>query len=442
MPTEKIQSAFALLGQSRFDEAAALLNTAIKDDPTVSGAYLGLLLAELSLTSVDALKSSSADITENENFTKALAFADDKEKQRLTEISEAIAERRKILSVYDTEFLENIYRRATDCEETSESYSKNASVLRSIGGYRDSNALADKYETIASKLREKEEAIAKEKAEKEASEREEKRKKSDRIQINIYSVAIAVLSIFLIFLVCYNVFLRDLIKKRDVLDEVYPLTYDDLYVTDKDSAPWFGISRDGVLSFDNEKYNGDGNIVIPDVFENTLVRTINDGAFARSTKIKSVVISDFVTNIGENTFENCTSLTSVTLSQSLTELPQYAFYNCVSLTEIRFSNGIESIGKGAFSGCTSLKELVMPDSLIRIGSFAFQHCSSIEKLTLPRVLSSIEIRAFSGCNSVKTVVYNGSRTEFETLLEDIEIDNGPFDTENRDKTEFIFKDSE
>ncbi len=434
--SNNIEKGYSLLSESRFDEARELFTEAINSDPSLSEAYFGRLLAELELTSEAVLKTTSADIAEHDDFQKALAFAETERKQELTEIANYIEEKKKILSVYDSDFLENIYRRATVCEETSESYSKNAGVLRSIGGYRDSSVLAEKYEQIAAELKVKEDEAEKLRIERENKEKEQKRKKSDSIQIKIYSVAIVILSIFLIFLICYNVFLKDLIKKQEVLDEIYPLTYDDITVMTEDDAPWFSISDEGSLSFDDEKYDGDGKIVIPDVFENTLVTSLTDGAFNRASKIKSVVISDYVTDLGENTFEYCTSLESVTLPSSLSEISSYAFYNCSSLKDVVIPDTVARICKGAFSGCSSLEDIVLPKSLIYIENFSFQNCTSVKSLSLPKSVTYIGIRAFSGCDKFTDIYYSGSESEFESIS--IGVDNGALENTESESTTIIY----
>ncbi len=341
-----------------------------------------------------------------------------------------------LLSLYDPEFLESIYQRATKCEENSESYRKNAGVLRSIGGYRDSSALADKYEEIAASLEKSELEKKRISEEKEKAIKEEQQKKADKRQITLYSIGIAVLSIFLIFLICYNTFLGGLIKKRAVLDEIYPLTYDDVTVLTKKEAPWFKINEDGELSFKAEEYTGDGKIIIPDVFDNTLVRGIAEGGFSRASAITEVVISDYVESIGEKAFEYCTSLKKVDFPEYVEQISAYAFHGCSALSEVDIPESVIRICDGAFSGCAALTEITLPDSLEYVEQFAFQNCASIESLYFGKGVKVIEIRAFSNCLKLKSVYYGGSAEELAEI--DIAIDNGPFDdTENADYT-FVY----
>jgi len=341
-----------------------------------------------------------------------------------------------LLSLYGSEFLENIYSRALECEHTSESYRKNAGVLRSISGYRDSSALAKKYDEIADQLEKEEEIEKKRLAELEKIELEEKQKKKDARQIRFYTVGIIVLSVLLVILICYNTFLGDLIKKRAVLDEIYPLTYDDLTVFTKKQAPWFKINEFGEISFDKDKYEGDGNIVIPDVFDNTLVTAVADVGFAYSDCIKTVVISDLIEEINEEAFAYCKNLESVTLPASAVQISSHAFHGCSSLKSVEFPDTMVRICKGAFSGCSALETVRLPDSLEYIEEYAFQNCTSISTLYLGERVKEINVRAFSNCPMLNTVYYAGSKEDLERV--DIDLDNGPFDELESENVNIVY----
>lgn len=356
---------------------------------------------------------------------------------------ESDSEDQNLLSLYDSDFLESIYKRATQCENTSESYRKNAGVLRSISGYRDASALAKEYEQTATELEKKENEEEAKRKERERAETLERQKKSDARQIKFYTVGITVLSLFLVFLVCYNTFLGALIKKRKVLDEIYPLTYDEVTVITKKEAPWFKINECGEISFDKDAYTGDGNLVIPDVFDNTLVTAIAEVGFTRSDCIKTVVISDFVEDINEEAFAYCTNLESVTLPSSAVQIGAHAFHGCSSLKNVEFPDATVRICKGAFSGCSSLETLTLPLSLEYIEEYAFQNCASLKTMTLGSGIKEIEIRAFSGCPLLKTVYYGGSEEELKNLKENggIAIDNGPFDAPESDGVNIVYNHS-
>ena len=404
-----------LLVDGKFGEAREVFMGIIESDPSLSDAYIGKLLAELEFSSEEMLGASSTDISENDDFIKALTFADEERRKELEKISDSIKEKRKLLSTYDSDFLEKIYARATECDETSESYFKNANILRSISGYRDATLLSVKYEEKAAALKKIEDEEEKKRLLEEAAERESKRKKSDAIQIKIYSVAIAILSVFLVFLVCYNLFLKDYIAKQEVLDEIAPLTYDDVTVMTEDDAPWFYVTGEGELRFYADKYTGDGHLIIPDVFENRLVKSIADGTFKNCTKLKSVKMSDFIEVCGNNLFEGCTSLESVEISKSLKNISQYMFSKCMSLKSISIPDSVESIDNYAFSSCISLTSVTFPKSVAFIGQYSFSSCVALKTIELPITVSRVDTGAFRDCSALEEIYYGGTKEDFEKI---------------------------
>lgn len=424
-----IEKAIELLGEKHFEKARELFTNIINEDPSCAEAYLGRALADLGLTSEDKLASTAFDLSANDDLNKAIALSDDKRRQALEELIREGESRRDIVSLYDEDILERIYIRAINCEETSEGYEKAASTLRSIGPYRDASQLAKRYDELSCELK-KSEILAEEKRkENETRILNEKKKKSDSVQIKIYTVAIIVLSLFIVFLLCYNLFLKEHFKKQDVLDLIYPLTYKDVTVAESDDMPYFSVSSQGELSFHPDEYSGNGVIVIPDVFDNTLVTSIEEYAFKDCTDIKSVTVSNFVTDMGNGVFNGCSFLTEVTLPKNLAEIAPYTFKNCTSLNKVVFPELLEAIGDQAFSGCKSITEVLLPETVALISAHAFDACSSLKRLYLPISLRKIEQGAFRYCSSLVEVTYAGSKQEYEDRVTRY-TDSKAFDVQN------------
>ena len=83
-----------------------------------------------------------------------------------------------------------------------------------------------------------------------------------------------------------------------------------------------------------------------------------------------------VTEIGAQAFAMSTGLTGVTLSNGLETIGDYAFAYCSGLATISIPNTVTSIGTGAFGGCTSLASLTIPTSVTSIGANAFYGVSN------------------------------------------------------------------
>ena len=186
----------------------------------------------------------------------------------------------------------------------------------------------------------------------------------------------------------------------------------------------------------------DTDIIIPHMYNNLPVTTINYNAFKDCTSLTSVKIPDSVTSIGAYAFYNCTSLTSIgipdsvtlvgyeafdntgyyndeqnweddvlyigkylieaknslsgayTIKDGTTLLLEDAFKNCSSLTSIKIPCSVTSIAWGAFSGCSSLTSVEIPDSVTLIDWYAFTGCSSLTSIEIPNSVTSIGLNAF------------------------------------------------
>ena len=153
------------------------------------------------------------------------------------------------------------------------------------------------------------------------------------------------------------------------------------------------------------------------------VKSIGDYAFSSCTSLEGVIIPNSVTSIGDALFYNCTSLSSIELGTGITEIRGIydsgyygtgyfgMFGNCTSLTEIIIPNSVEIIGDGAFDSCTSLSSITIPNSVTSIGEYAFFNCTSLTDITIPNSVTSIGGNAFCYCTSLNTVTIPNSITD-------------------------------
>ena len=90
--------------------------------------------------------------------------------------------------------------------------------------------------------------------------------------------------------------------------------------------------------------------------------------------------------------EHQSIITSVVIGNGVSEIGDYAFYHCVRLTDVSLGNTIETIGIGAFQGCEKLNTISIMEETTSIGE-----------------------NAFSGCSALESVLYGGSRTQWEAI---------------------------
>jgi hypothetical protein len=88
-------------------------------------------------------------------------------------------------------------------------------------------------------------------------------------------------------------------------------------------------------------------------FSKSVLKSIEESSFLRSSKLREVILPHTVTEIGRG-----------------------GFYCCTSLKVVKLGNGLKTLGVLAFYDCESLIEIVLPDSITDIGASAFHECSS------------------------------------------------------------------
>lgn len=110
-----------------------------------------------------------------------------------------------------------------------------------------------------------------------------------------------------------------------------------------------------------------------------------------------------VTAIADNAFAGSSKLTTVTVSDSVTTIGKNAFYGCKKLTKVTVGKNVTAIGANAFSGCTKLKTVTMGANVTTIGDKAFYKCTALTKITIPAKVSRIGKQAFYGCKKLSSI---------------------------------------
>jgi hypothetical protein len=119
-------------------------------------------------------------------------------------------------------------------------------------------------------------------------------------------------------------------------------------------------------------YGSDNHVVIPAVYNNKPVVSIEHGAFFSNKKIKTLVVPD-----------------------SVVEIKGYAFSACSNLTTVKLGSGLKIIGDNAFSSCKNLSSINLPEGLTTIDSYAFSQCYELGSITLPDGLQKLGFSALS-----------------------------------------------
>ena len=134
------------------------------------------------------------------------------------------------------------------------------------------------------------------------------------------------------------------------------------------------------------------------------VRGIAEGAFAKSSKLRSIVIPESVRFRGEWAFAGCRSLKRVTFPSQLPGLDGTTFLECTELESVEVGTGMIEIAPGAFLNCAKLSSVTIPDTVAHIGERAFAGCHGLSGITLPNRVTNIGAKAFAYAGLVSFVI--------------------------------------
>lgn len=93
------------------------------------------------------------------------------------------------------------------------------------------------------------------------------------------------------------------------------------------------------------------NFELEEVFLSDTIKSIEEGAFAECSKLKSLNITGTIKEIGPYAFQRCRLLKYFFIPPSITIIQPYTFQGCESLTTIVIPRSTKSIGYCAFKDC-------------------------------------------------------------------------------------------
>jgi len=170
----------------------------------------------------------------------------------------------------------------------------------------------------------------------------------------------------------------------------------------------FGLENITV-EINNEYYSSQDGVLF-DKYRNKIIK------YPIGNTRQSYIIPDGVKIIGKSSFFGCYNLTNIIIPESVTNIEDNAFEYCESLTNITIPNSVTRIGNDAFFGCSSLTSVIISDGLTSIDDGVFCGCTSLTSITIPKSLTSIGYDAFNGCRSLSDVYYNGTISDWNSII--------------------------
>lgn len=141
-----LKRAFMFLEDGNWQEADTYCEKVLDQDPENAQAYLGKLMAQLHIATREELPNCATELTQNDNYQKALRFADDALHTMLTKANEQIC-RRNAKAVYDR--ADEIAKNATSMAE----FQNAANMFASIEQFEDAAEKREECQQSAEKCR-------------------------------------------------------------------------------------------------------------------------------------------------------------------------------------------------------------------------------------------------------------------------------------------------
>ena len=140
----------------------------------------------------------------------------------------------------------------------------------------------------------------------------------------------------------------------------------------------------------------------------------SDNIFARSPKIKFVVIPSGTTSILYNTFLNCAGLERVSIPASVDTFGESAFNSCFNLDNLTFPSGLTTINKSTFYYAQSMRKIVIPSGVTTVPVQYCYYCYKMRYMTIPNTVTTISDNAFCGPYSWEVITIPASVTSIGT----------------------------
>lgn len=146
-----VARAFLFLEDGCFSRADRYLEQALNQDPKNSRAYLGKLMAELNARDEKDLADSLTPLEEHKHYQRALQFADNEEKARLTDYAQAVLKKTEERQEAEREAR---YAEAVELKARAKGaiiYKQAARLFEELGSYKNSREMAVLCERLAVK---------------------------------------------------------------------------------------------------------------------------------------------------------------------------------------------------------------------------------------------------------------------------------------------------
>lgn len=145
-----LRRAYLFIEEENWDKAEEYLEKVLDSEPENVQAYLGKMLVDLQITSIEGLREQNEPLVNNENYKRIIQFADDELKGFITEVNNEIIERNESLR------LNEIYNKAKSLMEsatTEAQYEEAKELFDYLKDFKDSKILMEECIDLSEKAK-------------------------------------------------------------------------------------------------------------------------------------------------------------------------------------------------------------------------------------------------------------------------------------------------
>ncbi len=145
---------------------------------------------------------------------------------------------------------------------------------------------------------------------------------------------------------------------------------------------------------------------------------INFGGFKFALKDNEAIVANQFNNL-EGEINIPASILYNNKTYFVNKINAYSFcYNIGSMTKVSI-NGIKNLVENAFYHCSGMYEVTLNGVQV-LETRAFNNTSEIRKITISKDLNEIGYRAFNWCYDLETIVFEGTKEEWNAINKDAE----------------------
>lgn len=152
-------------------------------------------------------------------------------------------------------------------------------------------------------------------------------------------------------------------------------------------------------------FMGCTNLQAVEFGDNSMLKTIDTGAFLGCSRLQSVVLTGKVSSMGNFSFAYCKQLYTLAIPQidALKRLGSSVFMHCESIDYFLFPNQLEKIPMRAFYACKGLRVVKIPKKVLSINHQAFDKCTSLTNAIIMSGDTAISPTAFGKHTKVEFI---------------------------------------